>query len=726
MKMTASKFLLLLVILFLVISGSIYIYVDSIVSEGLPSLDQLENPRQNLATQVMSSDGELLDMFSVQRRIYLPYDSIPKDFINALIAVEDRDFYNHWGINVTRVISAAVKDILAGGYKEGASTITMQLARNLFLEHRATLSRKIQEAFIAMQIERTYTKKEILELYTNTVIFGRGAYGLQVASEIYFNKQPMQLTTAQCAFLVGILKNPENYNSMLDYDRAIGRRNLVLNLMESQGYLSMDQMMKAAEEPIVLAFKKVPLHKRFMEAPHFVEMIRQQLKNKLKDKDLYRDGLIINTTLNSRIQKYANEAVEEHLSEYQKIFDRSWSWRKNKDLLNELISESIQRRADYISANKKKRKLIETKLKNNKAFIDSIKKAKTTIQCALVVINPANGSILAMVGASPIFMKNHSDAKYSLNHATQILRQPGSCFKPILYTCALEAGLTPETKISREPFTYTDPYTGEKWSPRGSAAYLKTDSITLYSALIHSVNTASARLITEYTNPGKVISMAYRMGITAHLMAVPALALGAGGEVKPIDMVSAFGTFPNKGIHVKPFAVYSVEDRHGNIIQKQRKSMEATDVFSKRIAEMMIYLMSGVVEHGTGKNVRKYFRDCDAAGKTGTTNDYADAWFIGYTPELVAGVWVGFDDRRITFTGGYGYASTAAAPLWGKLMAKIYSDNKLPYKKRHFDYSIVEGTDSTTIDMQILRNLQNVDLKKEDSSKVLQGLPKLK
>jgi len=712
--MKPLHFLYLLLGLLAIFLFSVWFYVQSVISYGLPSIEQLENPRQNLATQIISSDGELLDMFSIQRRIYLPYDSIPKDFLNGLIAVEDRKFFDHWGIHVTRVLKAAIKNVLAGGIKEGASTISMQLARNLFLHPRTTLERKVQEAFIAVQIEQTYTKEEILELYANTVIFGRGAYGIQVASEIYFNKSPKELTTAECAFLVGILKNPENYNGMVDYDKAIRRRNLVLELMEEQDYLTPSEVAEASAEPLVLAEKSVSVHRRFMSAPHFVEMIRRQFRaDNLISKDLYRDGLVIYSTLNSRIQRHVNDAVKEHMTELQKTFNRSWSWSRNNALLNTLVMEAIRKRADYIAGDEKKRRQIEQRLKSNQHFIDSVKNAATTLQLGVVVIDPTKGNILGMVGASPKFMEEHPDAKYSLNHATQIQRQPGSTFKPIVYACALETGMTPESKMSRAYFSYKDPYTGEVWVPRGSGKDIASDSVTLYQGLAASINTVAARLITEVTNPSRVVSTAYRMGITSRLLAVPALSLGAGGDVIPVDLISAFGTFVNNGIHIKPFAVYSIEDYQGNIIQKQKKAVKATDVFSSQIADMMTYMLAGVVDHGTGSSVRRYFKNCSAAGKTGTTNDFADAWFIGFTPELVAGIWIGFDDRRITFPNDYGYASTAAAPLWGKIMNRIYSDDKLPFKKREFNYSKV---DSTNPNAEILKELEkdwNPNVKKD-------------
>ncbi len=705
--MTPKKLLAILISLFVLATIFIWFYVSSVTAYGLPSIEILENPPQPFATQIISSDGELIDMFSAQKRLYLPYDSIPEYFKKALVAVEDRKFYKHWGVDVARVFKAAVKNLLAGGIKEGASTITMQLARNLFLTHKTTLERKVQEAYLAVKLEETFTKEEILEKYANTVCFGRGAYGLLVASKIYFDKSPKDLTLSECAFLVGILKNPEKYNGYRDYEAAIARRNLVLRLMRDQGFISESEWMDALREPINLAIKKKKNRTNLSIAPHFVEMVRQYLlKRRLKGRDLYRDGLKIYVTLNSRIQKYANEAVEEHLSKIQKVFDRNWNWRYRKDLLNKLIEESIKKRADYIAAKPKERLKIAKRARSDKKFIDSIKNAATTVQCALVALDVKTGAILAMIGASPKFMKENPYAKYSLNRAVQIRRQPGSAFKPIVYACALEKGLTPESKVSRAPFTYVDPYTGEEWSPRGSGGEnIEGDSVTLYYALVHSINTVSARLITEATDPETVRMTAYRMGITTPLQAVPALALGAGGEVKPIDLISAYGSFPNKGVRTKYFGVYEVKDREENLVYKHKRTFTATDVFEPRIADMITYMLSGVINYGTGRAIRKYFENCDAAGKTGTTNDYADAWFIGYTPEIVAGVWIGFDDRRVTFTGAYGYASSAAAPLWGKFMAKIYADSTLPYKKRKFDYSSLSPADSASVENAIAKSL---------------------
>ncbi len=696
-NMTPFKFLMLLIstsfLIFIFISLLIY---DSI-SYGLPSLEQLENPKQNFATQIISSDGELLDHFYIQRRVSLPIDSIPKDFINALIATEDRNFYNHWGVHFARIVKAMVKNVMAMRSKEGGSTITMQLARNLYFNQENSFRRKIKEAVTAIQIEKNFTKQEILELYSNTVAFGRGAYGIQVASQVYFNKSPMELTTAECAFLVGILKAPEHYNSIIDYEKSLVRRNLVLQLMYEQNFLNSSKYVSAAEEPISLSKSKFGKRGTSLIAPHFVEMIRQQLSKdgSLKDFDLYRDGLLIYSTLNSKIQQYAKEAVEEHLKEFQKTFSRSFSWTSNQNLLSELLQRAVKNSPEYNAAPQEKKSEIEKNLKRSRKFIDSVKNAATTVQVGLVVLDPSTGETLAMVGGSPKFMEENPDAKYSLNHVTQIKRQPGSSFKPFVYASCLEEGMLPTSMVECGPYTYTLP-SGEVWSPKGTGQCDAGGQVTLAEGLSKSINTVAARLITQHTTPGKVIELAHKMGITSGLNAVPALSLGAGGEVTPFEMTSAFATFANEGMRIVPFSIKRIEDQYGNILQEKKKSLEVYDAIKPSITHLIIPMMQGVVDHGTAYEIRNYFKNCDAAGKTGTTNDFADAWFVGFTPQLVAGVWVGCDDRRITFTGGYAYAGKAAAPIWGRLMAKIYADESLPYKQRKFAFSVQDSTSDST------------------------------
>lgn len=670
------------------------------LSSGLPTLEQLENPPQELATQVYSADGVMLDLYATTRRTNLAYDSIPPAFVHALIATEDRAFYDHWGVHLMRIFKAAVKNVFAMRAKEGASTLTQQLARNLYFTREQTLSRKIREAWTALQIERAYTKNEILEMYANTVYYGRGAYGLRVAAHSYFNKEPMKLSTAECAYLVGLFKAPEKYGS--DDSLGIERRNLILGMMLEQGFLTEARWADATSEglrkpAIATVFRGI--------APHFVEMIRQQLSNNeelrrvLDGHDVYRDGLVIHTTLDSRIQKAANDAVGEHLTEFQKQFDASWSWRGRSPLLNEFIERAVRRHASYIGAKSDARPAIARRLRQDRRFVDSVKRVVTTIQTGLVVIDPRSGKIVGMVGASPQSMRLNAASRYSLNHVTQIRRQPGSSFKPFVYASALEQQpeLTPESLIESGPFSWTLE-DGTVWAPNGSRK--GGGQIPLRTALKFSTNTVAARLVTMpgYTTPSNVIELCRKMGITSPMQAVVSIALGSL-EVSPLEMTSAYGCFINQGMHSSTTYITRIEDRMGNVLYEEKPARRlVTEACSPQVAESMVSMMRGVVDGGTASSIRRFFSG-EAAGKTGTTNDFADAWFVGMTPQLVCGVWVGFDDQRVRFTGDYGQGGRAAAPIWGRLMQKVYANPAIPYRQRTFAIASDSTDQATDIDI---------------------------
>jgi penicillin-binding protein 1A len=743
--------LLIILILLTAIAGSIlFFYIKTVIATGMPSLEQLENPKQNLATQVISADGKVLDhIFSKEQRVPLKYDSIPEPFIDALIATEDRVFWDHWGVHVERIAKAVVKRVLFG-QRAGASTITQQLSRNLFLDQSPTIERKLREAAVAVQIEERYTKEQILEMYANTVHFGKGAFGLQVASNLYFNKEPKQLTIAECAMLVGILPRPAAFNPINDYDAALYKRNLVLRLMHDQDFISRTTFLEEVEKPIEVYYeegeKDQNTRRQLGEniAPHFVEMIRQELsKNSYRDDfNIYRDGLTIYTTLNSTIQKYANAAVEEHLTDLQADFNQRWSWSRgeNPELLKTLIDEAIKDRPDYKKANLDDQKEIYKKLSTKKAFIDSVKNAATTIQCGLVVLDPKIGKILALVGASPKFMEESATAKYSLNHVTQIRRQPGSAFKPFVYAAALNNGLLPSDTIECGPFEYELP-SGDIWAPRGTGSCEEGDFRTVESALQWSINTVAARLITSITNPQEVRAIIMRAGVDSPIVPVPALSLGAGGDVKPIELTSAISSFVNNGIHANHYFIEFVEDNKGNkIIERSRSQSGLTDVVSPEIASQITYMLEKVANAGTAGRTRSYMPniDVDIAGKTGTTNDAADAWFVGFTPQLVAGIWVGFDDKRITFDplGSEGYGGRAAAPIWGILMNMIYSDQTLGFIQKRFQYKLDQEEDTDLLPYKLTRTQMdyytnkkslniNRDSIKIETSKPKSILPKL-
>lgn len=688
--MTVKKFLLMSIgaILFVVLGMTFYI--NMFIVDELPSFDQLENPPQELATKVLSADGKILDMFFIKKRSSIPYDSIPKDVINALIATEDRAFYDHWGIHPMRIAKAFIKNIIAFRAKEGASTLSQQLARNLFLNREVSITRKLKEAITAVKIEQTYTKKEILELYCNTVYFGKGAYGIQVASELYFKKTPLQLTTAECAYLIALLKGPENYSAIGNYEKALKRRNLVLSMMADMGFLEEDQYNASLIQPIFLNRGRLGMKDESI-APHFVEMIRQALEKddqfNLQDNNLYRDGLVIFTTLDSRIQQAANEAVQEHLAGFQETFRKNWGWKGKQKLLNSLIKQAVMEKPEYLSLTDpaKKEFMIQQAMKNQ-AFIDSVKRKATTIQTGVNVIDPMTGHILAMVGSSPEGLALAGDSRYTLNHAVQIKRQPGSSFKPFVYASAMLNGLTPETAIESGPFSYTLP-SGGVWSPGGSSS----GPISLAGGLRYSINTVAARLITEHTSPSEVIALAHRMGIKSELDPFPTIALGAE-EVTPLEMTSAFGTFLNHGISIAPVFIQRIEDKRGKIIYQRSRQVDLVDALRPEVAKSMVKMMRGVVTGGTASSIRSFF-SYDAAGKTGTTNDYADAWFVGLTPQLAAGVWVGFDDMRIKFTGWYGQGGKAAAPIWGRMMQKVYSTPGIQYRLKSFGFTPADSSE---------------------------------
>jgi penicillin-binding protein 1A len=379
------------------------------------------------------------------------------------------------------------------------------------------------------------------------------------------------------------------------------------------------------------------------------------------------------------VQRHANEAVEAHLAEYQKLFETTWSWSKNRASLNAIVQKAVRQRPEYITASPSERSAIMNRLVRNNRFVDSIKRVASTIQCGLVVLDARTGAILGMVGASPRAMKLDPASRYSLNHVTQIKRQPGSAFKPFVYTSAMEAGLTPDSVVESGPFSTTLP-SGQVWSPRGS--HKGGGAISLRQALKFSTNTVAARLITQVTSPSAVIDVCRRMGIGSPLQNVPSIALGAV-EVSPLEITAAYIPFVNQGLAIPPAAITRIEDKLGNVLWEAKLPTNVSDAIPNDVAYNMLSMMRGVVDGGTGSRVRQFYKQ-EAAGKTGTTNDFSDAWFIGCTSRLVCGVWTGFDDRRVHFTGDYGQGGRAAAPIWGRLMGKISADNLLPYRRSAF------------------------------------------
>ncbi|HZV12368.1 MAG TPA: PBP1A family penicillin-binding protein [Candidatus Kapabacteria bacterium] len=674
-QLQAFSFLFLIFSIFVV-------WLSFFTVDGLPSIEQLEDPKPDLATRVYSVDGELLDQYYIKNRTAIPYDSLPKPLINALIATEDRDFYSHWGISLTGIMRAVLVDVFTLSKRQGASTITQQLARNLYLTQERTWIRKIREAVTAVQIERTFTKEEILQLYFNVTYFGRGAYGVQAASLVYFGKSASQLTLPECAFMIGLLKAPERYDPDTKYERALLRRNTVLDNMYNAGFITEDVLQKAKATMIVTHSAEEAYSTGI--APHFIEWVRQQLTQLMKRPafkgyDLYRDGLVVYTTLDSRMQRCADKAVVDHLKEFQPQFDKRWKWNTHDhaELAQLLIEQAIKSNPKYIHcATDNERTHVFNTFKKNKSYCDSVLRSASTIQVGFCAIDPHTGEIRAMVGGS-----NFREFRYGLNHVTQIQRQPGSSFKPFAYASAILHGYTPDYMMPMAPYTYKMP-DGQVWTPSNTPEEEAKlgDSVTLRTALQLSINSIAARVITQLTSPHDVAHLAHMMGIHSMIPEYPSIALGTA-EVTPLEITGAYAAFANRGIAVQPFGILRVEDKTGKVLYRAKPAL--SNAIDAKTAYTMTQMMQSVVDGGTGSSVRQFFT-LPCAGKTGTTQDFADAWFVGYTPELCAGTWVGFDDRRITFGGWYGQGGKAAAPLWGRFMQCVYANKNIKMQTAYF------------------------------------------
>lgn len=660
-----TKWIIFGSLFFLFVALTIYIFA------GVPSLEELENPRPVLASRVFSADGELIGQYFIENRIETHIDSLPPYVLKALISTEDRNFYSHWGVDLPRFFKAMVKNLFSLSLREGASTITQQLAKNLYSlkEHRENALdkavRKIREWISAVQIEKTFTKKEIAELYLNVSYFGKSAYGIESAAKVYFNKPAKDLTLPEAALFVALLKSAENYDPVKKYDNALQRRNLVMKNMVDNDMLSESEYETLKAQPIQLASESLTHVKS--EAPYFLEYVRQQM-TAIADKygyDLYRDGLNIYTSLDMRMQRIANQAAAKHIKDYQILFDKNWNWNRNKSLLSDLIDKAIKNDPRYKAETSVKTKAdIYNKLKNDTDFVDAVKKAAAKVEVGFVVIDPKTGQIKALVGG-----ENQNFGR-GLNHVTGIRRQPGSSFKPFVYATAIENGYFPAYTVLNQKFDYNG------WSP-SNANDEYSGYETLRWGLANSVNVIAGRLtISNMAPPYQVVRLAQRMGIKSYLDAYPSIALGTV-EVSPLEMVSAFGTFINEGVHVDPISILKVEDRNGILVDEFKP--ESVQSISPQTASIMVDMMADVVNYGTGAGVRNYFQ-YPAAGKTGTTQKFSDAWFVGFTPDLVAGAWVGFDDHRVKFTNWYGQGARAALPIWAMFMQGAYKELNIPVK----------------------------------------------
>lgn len=685
-----------------------FFFYQHIIS-GLPSLEDLENPKQSLASNVISSDGKLIGQYFRENRREISIDSIPSFVIDALIATEDRKFYDHWGVDLERFVKAMVKTIFLGK-REGASTITQQLSKNLYdlkvIRENLfqTGVRKIREWFTAVQIEQTYTKKEILQMYLNNSYFGNRAYGIEMAAQHYFGKSAKDLKLSEAAVFIALLKSSVYYNPIKNPENAKRRRNIVLYNMKNVGFIRDDEYNILKEEPIELASKISNSGVQSEIAPHYVEYVRRQLEKMEEEYEfnLYEDGLKIYTTLDTRMQSIANKVTVEHLNEFQKVFDSKWNWNENRDILNEWLDKHIKNNKFYLNSKGEKRKDIYDSIKTDKIFVDSIKTILQTIEVGFVCLDASSGKIKAMIGGKD------QEFNFGLNHVTQVRRQPGSAFKPIVYSVALENGLYPAYPILNQEFEYGE----DNWNPH-NFDFSTSGFVTLREGLKSSLNLVSARLIIEdHVQLWQIGQLAKKLGIKSKLNLVPSISLGTS-EVTPLELTSVYATLANRGIYNEPISIEKIEDKNGIILmQSVPHSQEA---LSEETTFLITNMLETVLNEGTGIRTRvihKFYRP--AAGKTGTTQDYSDAWFMGFTPQLAAGVWVGFDDHRIRFTGSYGQGAKAANPIWSNFMREVYDSLDLPIE--FFDIPLNGNIVSVKFCKESIYQFGNPKLFSEDCS----------
>jgi len=561
-------------------------------------------------------------------RQFVGLSDIPESLLQAFIITEDKRFYRHWGIDVYRVMKATYKNILARRIVEGSGTVTMQLARYLFLTRKQTMQRKIKEALLALKIERRYSKDEIVERYLNFIDLGRYGshqiYGVQQASLNYFGKPVWDLSLDECALLAAVPKSSSRYSPVRNPERAQQRRNLILRIMLRAGYITQEQYETNAKKPLKV---KKPAEKTITNAPHFLEYIKIQLENKYKSTMLYSEGLKVYTTLDTTLQTMANEAIASGISNLDKELRFPNYADNDPDAPN---------------------------------GIDPLK----YIQGALVAIDPKTGYIKSMVGGRDFYISRNKLNFF--NRAVQAKRQPGSAFKPFVYCAAFAepAVANPASTIDDEPWSI-DLDRKRSWAPKN---YKKRyhGRVTLWTALTKSINVATARLMCERVGIERTIDTAKKMGIKSKLRPLPSIALGAS-EVTLVEIASAYGAFGNRGFLAEPMSILYVVDQNGNI--KEENLPRPRRVIDENVAYQMTHVLQGVLDEGTGRMVRQaplHF-EISAAGKTGTTNDYSDSWFVGYIPDLVAGVWVGFDDPG-TSTEHTGAAG--ALPIWAQFMKR--------------------------------------------------------
>lgn len=612
-----SQLIIISVLLIIALCFGIGVGLLAWIFKTAPDVSQLSKYKPSEATTVLAEDGRTLANLYVENRIYVPISKIPMDLQNAVVATEDQSFWEHHGINLWSIFRAIYVDIKTMSKAQGASTITQQLARNVALTQKKSFIRKIQEAYIAIQLERIYTKDEILEMYLNQIFWGHSARGVETAAQQYFGKDVDKLDLAQCAMLAGIIRSPNHLSPYNDMKAAIDRRNTVLALMVDQKYISRETADKAKVEPVKLAGLK-PFSDA-ENAPYFVRYVRDKALQMFGADTVYKGGLKIYTTLDYDMQKAAEKA----------------------------LVNAVNAKTGYIPTIARKGS-----------------ESQTQPQVSVLSIDPRNGYIKVMIGG-------RGDDKF--NRTTQALRQPGSAFKPFVYVTALEQGYSPGD-IVEDYLSYNDPSKSVPWPTNYNDTY--SGPITLRYALAHSVNVATVRLLNK-VGVDNTIKMAERLQITSLVKDGKIndrnLSMGLGGLTKgvsPIELAGAYGVFANKGIYSEPLGILRVEDSDGQVLYQANPTKKI--VLKEDVAYEITDMLRSVVTDGTGR--RAQVSGWQIAGKTGTTSDAKDAWFVGYTPEIVTTVWIGEDNPKAMYYKNKSISSADAAHLWGDYMSQVLKD----------------------------------------------------
>ncbi len=689
------KFLWLVFFLALLSIVALFSMANYGVLGEMPKIEDLENPRSALASEIYCKDGSLLGKYYLENRLPCARKDISPNIIDALVSTEDERFYDHSGIDA-EAIGRALSGVVTLKNKGGASTITQQLAKALLKQGSKNifdrLVEKIKEQIVAVKLERNLTKDEIITQYLNFVPFGENAYGIRAATKTYFNKEPMDVSVEEAAVLVGLLKANTTYNPRKHPEASKGRRNVVLQKMVDNGKLSGEVAAKLKELPVVVDFQTLENYQNY-PAPYFRQVVENDVKDWCKKTgyNIYRDGLKIYTTLDTTMQKYAELAVARH-APFLSRGRGTWRWaKKPKYFENEL------KKTDRFKAYKDAGLSVKAALDSMKrpvkmkiftwngnhekdttiSPIDSFKIMRSYVQTGFMAMDPASGEVKAWVGGI-----NHKFFKYDhVNYNTK--RQVGSTMKPLLYCLAVDNGYSPCTPISCRPVFFP----GHRLYNAGGSS---KGTLPMKNVLAYSINNGALAILKMVGIPA-FVDFSKKCGIISDLKEYPSIALGAC-EISIIEMLRAYTMFPNYGVNTKPIYITRIEDRNGNVLENFVP--ERTEVINEQTAYKMIRMMQGTTSFGTGKSLKpKFGISGEVAGKTGTTNDEADAWFIGYTPQLLGGCWVGCEDRFIGL--GIGEGAKAAMPIWGSFFKMVQNNSKLGYAdiKEFEEPMSMEGVD---------------------------------